>query len=49
MAALLRQVTDRLTDDQPRRGKEFLAHTALASELGAEVLARVGRSLDYCP
>ncbi|MGI5207877.1 hypothetical protein ACQEU6_40675 [Spirillospora sp. CA-108201] len=67
MAALLRLVADRLTDDQLRGGTEFLAHaehglaiesvteaeragmTALATELGAEVLAGVGRSLDYCP
>ena len=78
MAALLRLVADRLTDDQRRWGTEFLAHaeyglaiesvadwlaeeerpvteaeraemTALASELGAEVLAHVERSLDCCP
>ncbi|MDL4819304.1 MafI family immunity protein [Actinomadura opuntiae] len=77
MAALLRLVADRLTDDQLRWGMEFLAHaeyglaiesvadwlaeedrsltaaeraemTALAGELGADVHARVERSLGHC-
>ncbi|MGI5207109.1 MafI family immunity protein [Spirillospora sp. CA-108201] len=36
-------------EDRPVTEAERAEMTALATELGAEVLAKVERSLDYCP